>query len=593
MHRVEGYKQKKSLQENDLLDIKKKLSNILIIRLAVFALMVLGAIFLWPVSAFAGIGIIILGLATFLRLVKYNESLKFQRDFIKLKIELLEGEIAAQAHDYAFFKDGKHYHEIEHAYGYDLDLFGHNSFYQSVSRTATESGADKLAAYLKDDQQDDINLEQKQAVVKELADHDDFRQDLFVYGEIYGTRQGELAYLSSWNADFKPLVSVNVFWKLCLVLIPLISFGAITANILGYMSVTQTVFAILGALALVAVNVKHTNAIHNDASERQKILNKAKEFLNRIESEEFKNPILEDRKSKLGSEGWQSTDILKLNAIINTLDNRLNPMGGLLLNAFLAWDYWCLLRLEKWMKSYGGNFEVLFDQLAWWDVYASLGTYAYNHPNYVYPIKDDQVLKANNLGHPFLNESVCVRNDFEIDSVGNFVIVTGANMAGKSTFLRTVGLSLVMAKVGLPVYADNFSYKDMKLYTSMRTTDSLQDNESYFYTELKRLKGLVTRLEQGQEIFVILDEILKGTNSKDKAEGSKRFVSKLLEYKISGIIATHDLSLTSLGNDLEQVKNICFEVEFGESDLIFDYKLKPGVCKNMNATWLLEKMELV
>lgn len=593
MHRVEGYKQKKRIQENNLLDIKKKLSNILVIRLLTFALMIIGAILLWPISAFAGIGIIVLGLAVFLRLVKYNESLKFQRDFIQLKIELLEGEIAAQAHDYAYFNDGKHYHEIEHPFGYDLDVFGQNSFYQSICRTATESGADKLAAFLKDDVQDGLSLEEKQAVVKNIAEHDDFRQDLFVYGEIYGTRKGELNYLSSWNKDFKTLVTNSIFWKICLVLIPLISFGAVTANILGYINVTQTVFAVLGALALVAVNVKHTNAIHNDASERQKILNKAKEFLNRIEKEDFTHPILLERKSKLGSEGWQSTDILQLNAIINTLDNRLNPMGGLLLNAFLAWDYWCLLRLENWMKSYGGNFKVLFDQLAWWDVYASLGTYAYNHPNYLYPELGDKVLKTSNLGHPFLDESVCVRNDFDLDNVGNFVIITGANMAGKSTFLRTVGLSLVMAKIGLPVYADSFSFKEMKLYTSMRTTDSLQDNESYFYTELKRLKGLVTRLEQGQEIFVILDEILKGTNSKDKAEGSKRFVSKLLEYKISGIIATHDLSLTSLGNELDQVKNICFEVEFGESDLIFDYKLKPGVCKNMNATWLLEKMELV
>ena len=166
-------------------------------------------------------------------------------------------------------------------------------------------------------------------------------------------------------------------------------------------------------------------------------------------------------------------------------------------------------------------------------------------------------------------------------------------MAGKSTFLRSVGLSMVMARAGLPVRADSYSYSPMVLYTSMRTTDSLQESESYFYTELKRLSALRDRIGKGERLFIILDEILKGTNSKDKAEGSKRFVERLVKEKVTGLIATHDLSLTVLGDKYDQITNLCFEVEFGESDLIFDYKLREGVCKNMNATWLLEKMDLV
>jgi DNA mismatch repair ATPase MutS len=200
-------------------------------------------------------------------------------------------------------------------------------------------------------------------------------------------------------------------------------------------------------------------------------------------------------------------------------------------------------------------------------------------------------LNATKLGHPLLNADKRIDNDFKIDNE-QFYIVTGANMAGKSTFLRTVSLTIVMANLGLPVCAEAFEYTPIKLITSMRTSDSLADDESYFYSELKRLKFIVDEIANDR-YFIVLDEILKGTNSKDKAIGSKKFVEKLNASKSTGIIATHDVSLCVLEEEHESIENYFFDAEINKDELHFDYTLKKGVCKNMNASFLLQKMKIV
>ena len=169
-------------------------------------------------------------------------------------------------------------------------------------------------------------------------------------------------------------------------------------------------------------------------------------------------------------------------------------------------------------------------------------------------------------------------------------------MAGKSTFLRTVSMAIAMANTGLPVCAKKFQYRPVKLITSMRTSDSLTDDSSYFFSELKRLKFIVDSINpvlENREYFIVLDEILKGTNSTDKAIGSKKFLTKLVSSQSTGIIATHDLSLCEIEKSLSQIKNYFFDAEIIDDELHFDYKLKKGVCKNMNASFLLRKMEII
>jgi DNA mismatch repair ATPase MutS len=250
-------------------------------------------------------------------------------------------------------------------------------------------------------------------------------------------------------------------------------------------------------------------------------------------------------------------------------------------------------QVEQWIQKYGGSVEKWFETIAFFDAHNSLGNFAFNHPMYSYPVlsQGGMVLKSEGAGHPLLHPEKSILNDFQIEKE-QFFIITGANMAGKSTFLRTVSLQIVMANLGLPVCASSVAYSPIKLITSMRTTDSLTDDESYFFSELKRLKFIVDEIQKDQ-YFIVLDEILKGTNSTDKAKGSRKFVERLVASKSTGIIATHDLSLCDVAKELPQIENHYFDAEIIDNELHFDYKFKDGICQNMNASFLLRKMEIV
>ena len=260
----------------------------------------------------------------------------------------------------------------------------------------------------------------------------------------------------------------------------------------------------------------------------------------------------------------------------------------------MLWDIRQTYYIEQWIKTYTNTVEDWFEVVTFFDAYNSLGNYAFNHQSFSYPEITDKgsTILAKDLGHPLLNSEKRINSDLQLDKE-QFFIVTGANMAGKSTFLRTVALHIVMANVGLPICALESKYRPIKLITSMRTTDSLTDDSSYFFSELTRLKFVVDTIEERSNYFVILDEILKGTNSTDKAIGSRKFVEKLVKLNATGIIATHDLSLTEIETELKAVKNYYFDAEIINDELYFDYKLKLGVCQNMNASFLLKKMEIV
>ena len=230
------------------------------------------------------------------------------------------------------------------------------------------------------------------------------------------------------------------------------------------------------------------------------------------------------------------------------------------------------------------------------DALVSLGNYASNNPEYVYPEIHEGgfTFQAEYLGHPLLHPEKRISNNFEVNGWSKVLIVTGANMAGKSTFLRTVGVNLILSRLGAPVCAGKMRVTPVEIYTNMRTTDSLLKEESYFFAELKRIKGVLDRLQKGERIFVILDEMLKGTNSVDKLNGSKKLIRKLLELKAVALIATHDLKLSELQDEFpQQVINKCFEISIENNELVFDYKLSDGVTKTMNATFLMKKMGII
>ncbi|WP_316930920.1 MutS-related protein [Lacinutrix jangbogonensis] len=278
---------------------------------------------------------------------------------------------------------------------------------------------------------------------------------------------------------------------------------------------------------------------------------------------------------------------------MDALDNRNNLISAIFGNGYFLTDIKNSLVIEQWIESYHDKVEDWFEVVTFFDAYNSLGNYAFNHKQYVYPkiLEIGKQTTVSELGHPLLKTEKRIDNDFKIENE-QFFIITGANMAGKSTFLRTVSLHIVMANVGLPVCAKSSEYVPVKLITSMRTSDSLTDDSSYFFSELTRLKHIVDAIKT-DSYFIILDEILKGTNSTDKAIGSRKFVEKLVASNATGIIATHDLSLCEIEKELEEVKNYYFDAQIIDDELYFDYTFKQGICQNMNASFLLKKMEIV
>jgi DNA mismatch repair ATPase MutS len=389
----------------------------------------------------------------------------------------------------------------------------------------------------------------------------------------------------------------NVFSKIALSL-P-ISFSAISI-----LFIILTFFEILPfnvlviwffvGLIVTSLFLKKTQKLYTNASKAKDTFRQYYLVLQEIENTNFSSKILKEKQKEIQSENKKASSLFnEFSKALDAFDQRNNLLIASLGNAFFLWEIKCAIKVEKWIILYNHTVEQWLDVITFFDAKNSLANFCFNHPTYVFPeiVKDSSIINSQKLGHPLLNSKNRIDNDFEINK-NSFLIVTGANMAGKSTFLRTISLSIVMANIGLPVCANSFKYKPVKLITSMRTSDSLAENESYFYSELKRLKLIVDTVKT-DDYFIVLDEILKGTNSKDKASGSKKFVEKLVTLNTTGIIATHDVSLCELENDFKEIKNFFFDAKISNNELSFDYLFKKGVCENMNASFLLKKMKII
>ena len=249
-------------------------------------------------------------------------------------------------------------------------------------------------------------------------------------------------------------------------------------------------------------------------------------------------------------------------------------------------------RLEYWQNKHKKEMKKWFEVVEEFDSLNSFSNFYFNNKYASFPVfqKEEFSIKAENLGHPLINLSKRVNNSIQINP-GEFIVITGANMAGKSTFLRTIVVNMILAMCGAPVCAEKFSFKPIQIFTSIRTSDSLHKNESYFYSELKRLKRIIEALKSNTRLFVVLDEILKGTNSKDKHKGSEALIKQFISLNTSGIVATHDVALGKLEESFPvNIKNKSFEVDINKDQLSFNYKLRDGVSKNMNATILMKEM---
>jgi DNA mismatch repair ATPase MutS len=321
-------------------------------------------------------------------------------------------------------------------------------------------------------------------------------------------------------------------------------------------------------------------------------LNSLSNSINWIEQKDFTAPLLQTIQGLLNNRK-AATSIRAVKNILDRFDYRLNPLIFIPLNAFLLWDLQQVLKLEKWKQHHQHVVKDWFSALSQMESLCSLANVAFNHPNWVFPKFSNQpgLLWITDAGHPLIEQEKRVTNSFKTATTPALALVTGSNMAGKSTFLRTVGINTVLALAGAPVCATAFTLYPMHIISSMRVADNLEENTSTFYAELKKLRHIIEVVNRKENVFLLLDEILRGTNSLDRHTGSKALIRQLIQQQACAVIATHDLELAKLTEQYnDSITNYHFDVQVSGEELYFDYRLKEGVCNSLNASILMKKI---
>lgn len=569
--------------------VNKQLFASSMMRLGLFILVCLAVYFFFEMTKLT-IATIIIGVIGFAFLISRHSNLSFRKKFLNALIDIQQRELQVLQRDFLDFPDGTVYKNDQHFYSHDIDLFGKGSFFQYINRTATQNGTEKLAKKLTENNID--HIPKKQEALKELSQKTLWRHKFSAHATVSSseTTTNQIVSILNNHRFFSPKIA-----RFLPGIFTAISAGVFTLYFTGFISELQLVLWFFIGLGITGIYVKKVNDLSSKMGKTQQVFYQHEQLIRLIENESFSSEMMKTLQEKIVLEHKKASVVIKQFArLLDALDQRNNMVFGFVANGLALWDMHQSYRIENWMQRYAKSVESWFDVIAEIDALNSLANVVFNHPNYTFPEIDKnrkKIISANEFTHPLLDPSKAVANDFEI-SDEEFLIITGANMAGKSTFLRTVSLGIVMANAGLPVCASSFVYTPIKLITSMRTSDSLTDDESYFFSELKRLKFIVDQIQQ-DTYFIVLDEILKGTNSTDKANGSKKFIEKLVSSNSTGLIATHDLSLCKVSESFDEVKNYYFDAEIINDELYFDYTLKSGVAQNMNASFLLKKMKIV
>ena len=578
-----------------LKQIKKRRNLITLAKLLTFGYMIFLIYLLINHSTqpllLLGIG----ALLVFIFLTLWDSQIIYRQHLIEelLRINTLESDYLAG--NFSALDQGERFNDPAHPYAHDLDLFGEDSLFQHLNRTVTFSGTQKLVSWLLSLSKDPEVIHSRQQAAEELCAEPEWCQHFRAAGALHPTQALDAVILKSGPTE-SPFFSKHstvrlILWianTIVIVSWAVTSFTPLPFSISLVLSLLQ-----LSALALY---IKKINAYHQRLNLFLKTISNYLPLVRLIHDQSFRSPYLQKIRHSLFTPESNSLQALtQLHRIQNSLDQRGNIVIAFILNGLYLKDFHTLLRLDHWRKKYGPDIETWTDVLSEADALISMANYRFNHPAYCLPvICQDRLLDTEEIGHPLLKSERNVTNDFSIRSLHQIAIVTGANMAGKSTFLRTIGVNLILAQSGNVVCSRYFAFQPMTLFTSMRTTDSLSKDTSYFHAELLRLQQLVNIAQQEDKVFIILDEMLKGTNSVDKLNGSLAFLKRILSYPISGLVATHDLALGELADDFpEHFFNVCFEIVHSGSQITYDYKLHPGISSNMNASILLKQMGLI
>ena len=529
----------------------------------------------------------------FVFLMRFHSRLSFQKQLTAALLKINENEIIYLKREKIPFENGIEFNDFHHPYAYDLDIFGDHSLFQNLNRTATFIGKKTLANQLLSQFQNKAILENQQAV-KELKSKIEWRQDFYALAAVStDTKEAyeSLMYWKSFKNDNLPKALI-----VASVALPVLFFGLLTAYFITskIILLSYLTYVFIANLVVLGRSLKRIQSEIAKADNIDKIIKQYSLLVQKIETENFQSKKLMDLQQQLIFKNATASSHLKdLSELFSRMDTIGNFVTAILFNGIFLFNLHVLRSLLKWKENYSAELEKWIAVIGEFEALNSLANLSYNNQDFVFPeINSEYKIGFKDLSHPLLNPATRVGNDTHFYPE-SFMILTGSNMSGKSTFLRSLGINMVLGGIGSAVCASEATIHPLPVLVSMRLSDSLADSESYFFAEIKRLKQIMDVLEE-KPAFVLLDEILRGTNSDDKRNGTIEVVKKIIAKKAIGAIATHDIEVCLTTNDYPQIlTNQCFEVEIKDNDLHFDYKLRGGICKNKSATFLMQKMGVI
>lgn len=578
--------------------LKKRLNYLTISRLVVFLLS--AALVIYFLSEKEGLTLvvsIVLVAPLFIWLVFSYQKTKTRLQLSEHLMQINQEELQRLEGNLTGLDDGITHLDKEHPYALDLDIFGSPSLYQLVNRTTTKKGNSKLVQALLDHIESGEITERQQAL-KELGQELEFRQELEALGRYHKAKDQKAridsndSALVNWIGDSERLGSKNLL-KAFNILSPLTSFILI-ALYPDYALQWVLGFIFFHYVIMVGF-VSRVSKMTREVTRSLNLIRTYKEIILKFEAQKYESSELQRLQARLGQDGRSASKILKqLENILQNFDNRANMVYGLINGVLLLDLYWYIKALE-WKDHYGKLVLDWIEVAAELEMMCSLSAFVHAHPQFVFPElrKEEQYhIEAVDLGHPLIPQDQRITNNFKLAGEGTVGLVTGSNMSGKSTFLRTVGLNTVLAQMGLPVCATKFTLAPIKVFSGMRTQDDLGESVSSFYAELKRIRQLLD-LTSATPAFYLLDEILKGTNSDDRHKGAMALIAQLSERSAIGLISTHDLALGKLEDSNPKLTNYSFNSRLDDGDLIFDYRISDGICRSFNASVLMQKMGII
>ncbi|SEJ15531.1 MutS domain III [Dyadobacter koreensis] len=569
--------------------IAQKRFNMLAIGRIIAFLSIFGTAWLWNDTGQSSWGIgTAIALVFFLGLMRLQQAAKRTRNFQRNLQAINEDEIERLSFRFKRKDTGIHFQEKNHSFATDLDIFGDYSLYRLLNRTRTAEGARRLAKWLKHH----ASLEEilmRQEAVEEFKTNPKLRQSWEATALLHEHAAHQVTAFRDWATETLPdSLKSSLRWRF----FPLVTLVVGSLVYIGLIPAWTLILSLVWHLVILRRYQETLQGLVNRTTALGFTLAAYADLLDIADAAPYRSRWWKQRQTLIRG----SAHLLrKAGVLFERLDYRNHPFFALFIGITTLWDMHCLAGLEKWKEANKEQLNSWLDVLADTEAMNSLAGNAFAYPEHTVPQvtwQKDVYIETTQMGHPLIPKEKRISNNFNMNGLGHTILVTGSNMSGKSTFLRTIGLNLVLAQMGAVVSAAKFACAPVRVFSSMRTQDSLEESTSSFYAELKRLRQLLELSDEKNEspVFYLLDEILKGTNSADRHKGAEALIRQLHTKNSAGLVSTHDLELGEWGANESYVHNFHFRSDVENGQLKFDYQLHDGICKSFNASELMRMM---